>query len=258
MNRIAKTISIAYFRALGYYPTSINGLKFKLDPYHIEFWKKVATGRWEPHTYKIISRFINVDTVYCDLGAWIGPTVIYAAKKSKQVVCFEPDPFAYRYLCWNIELNELHNVMAFNIALANRTAIQRMSSFRRHLGDSMTSLLADGQGKNRVDVLSLTWDDFIDLSKIDKIDFIKIDIEGGEFALLPTLKDYLSLHKPIVYMSTHPHRLDVRLKQEKMQQIIDVMDIYKKCLNSDLNPVDIRELNNGDALIHGHSYIFMD
>lgn len=258
MNKIVKTIHKIYFRALGYYPTSINGWKFKLDPYHTEFWKKVAQGRWEPHTYKILSRFINSDTVYCDLGAWIGPTVIYAAKRCRQVVCFEPDPVAYRHLCWNIEMNELQNVMFFNIALADRTAIQRMSSFRRHLGDSMTSLLAHGQGKNSVDVLTLTWEKFIDISKIDKINFLKIDIEGGEFALLPTLKEYLSRHRPIVYLSTHPHLLEPRLRQEKMHQIIDVMGIYRTCLSSDLRPIDIDELKSEDAMNHGHSYLFMD
>lgn len=258
MNRIAKMIRGVCFRALGYYPAPIDGLTFKLDPYHIEFWRKVAAGRWEPHTYKVLSRFIDADTVYCDLGAWIGPTVIYAAKKCRQVVCFEPDPVAYRYLCWNIELNELRNVTAFNIALADRTGIQAMSSFRRRLGDSMTSLLAHGRGKNRVRVLTLTWEKFINFSGIGNIGFLKIDIEGGEFTLLPTLKGYLALHRPVVYLSLHPHLLDGGVRQEKMQQIIEVMGIYKNCLDKDLKPMDIEELKGEDAMKQGRSYIFMD
>ena len=258
MNRIVKTIDKACFRALGYYPTSINGLKFKLDPYHIGFWRTVAKGRWEPHAYTIMSKFLNVDSIYCDVGAWIGPTVIYAARICKQVICFEPDPIAYRYLRWNIELNDLFNVTSFNIALANRIAIRRMSSFGGDLGDSMTSLLNDNQANKGIDTLTLTWDVFIDISKIDKIDFLKIDIEGGEFELLPTLKDYLSLHKPIVYLSTHVPFLDVNLRKDKMQQIIEVMGIYKKCLNENLMLVDIDELNDEDAQNHFCSYIFMD
>jgi FkbM family methyltransferase len=258
MNTVVKMIGKAYFRALGYYPTSIHGFKFKLDPYHVGFWRGLAKGRWEPHTYRIMSRFINAGTVYCDLGAWIGPTVIYAARKCKQVVCFEPDPVAYRFLCWNVEMNELKNVMSFNIALADRNGMQRMSSFGANLGDSMTSLLANGQETNGVDVLTLTWETFTDITKIDKIDFLKIDIEGGEFALLPTLKEYLSLHRPIVYLSTHPQFLDVRLREKKMHQIIDVMGMYKKCLNEDIKPVDIDELNSENAMNSDHSYLFMD
>ena len=258
MNRIVKSIGKAYYRSLGYYPTSVQGLKFKLDPYHIGFWREVGRGRWEPHTYTIMKRFLNADSVYCDVGAWIGPTVIYAARICKQVVCFEPDPTAYRYLRWNIELNELLNVTSFSIALADRTAIQRMASRGGKLGDSLTSLVNDNREDNGIDVLTLTWDAFIDLSKIDRIDFLKIDIEGGEFALLPTLRDYLSRHKPIVHLSTHAPFLDLGLREEKMQQIIEVMGIYGKCLDKNLMPVDIDELNGEDAKNHCRSYLFMD
>jgi FkbM family methyltransferase len=255
---LIRALGRTYYRALGYYPISINGLKFKVDPYHFSFWRKAAKGRWEPNTYAIISKFINVDSVYCDVGAWIGPTVIYAAKQCKQVICFEPDPIAYRYLLWNIELNELQNVTSFSIALATRTAIQRMANFGSNLGDSSTSLLNDNQEKTGVDVLTLTWKAFIDFYNIHKIDFLKIDIEGAEFDLIPTLKDYISVYKPIVYLSTHAPLLDVSLRNAKMQQIIDVMGIYKKWLNENFKQVDISELSSEDALNHFYSYIFMD
>ena len=258
MNRIVKKVGKAYFQMLGYYPTSIRGFKFKLDPYHIGFWRSVGRDKWEPQTYKIMSRFISADTIYCDVGAWIGPTVVYAAKICKKVICFEPDPYAYQYLRWNIDLNELHNVTSFSIALSNQTSIQRMTSFGGSLGDSMTSLLNNSRESNAVDVLALKWDAFISLSKTEKIDFLKIDIEGGEFALLPTMRDYLSLYKPIVYLSTHAPFLDVELRREKMQQVIDVMGMYKNCLDQNLRPIDINELVSDDALTHFGSYIFMD
>jgi hypothetical protein len=133
-----------------------------------------------------------------------------------------------------------------------------MTSFGGSLGDSMTSLLNNSRDSNAGDVLALKWDAFISLSKTEKIDFLKIDIEGGEFALLPTMRDYLSLYKPIVYLSTHAPFLDVELRREKMQQVIDVMGMYKNCLDQNLRPIDINELVSDDALTHFGSYIFMD
>ena len=272
MNRIKKKVGQAYFQARGYYPTSIGGSKFKLDPYHIGFWRSVQRDQWEPQTFKIMSRFISADSIYCDVGAWIGPTVVYAAKICKKVICFEPDPHAYKYLRWNIDLNELHNVSSYSIALSNETSIQRMSSLGGNLGDSMASLLMGSTWRsawqqlkpnnsgesNAVDVLAIKWDEFINLSKIEKIDFLKIDIEGGEFALLPSMRDYLSLYKPIVYLSTHAPYLDVELRKEKMQQVIDVMGMYKNCLDENLRPIDISELVSDDAITNFRSYIFMD
>jgi len=258
MTRIAKTIGKACYRAWGHYPTRIQGLKFKLDPYHIGFWRAVGRGRWEPHTYKILKRFLGADSVYCDVGAWIGPTVIYAAKICRQVICFEPDPTAYRFLRWNIELNDLRNVTSFSVALAGQSTIRSMASREGNPGDSLSRLVDEEQEDNGVDVLALTWDAFIDLSTIDKIDFLKIDIEGGEFSLLPTLRDYLSRHRPIVYLSTHAPFLDVGLRHQKMQQVIEVMGTYKKCLNKNLIPVALDELSGEDAQNHCGSYLFMD
>lgn len=251
MNRMVKTMGEAYYRALGYYPTSIHGLKYRLDPDHIGFWRTAAKGRWEPHTYKILSTLLNADSVYCDLGAWIGPTVVHAASICKQVFCFEPDPTAYRYLRWNIELNDLHNVTSYSIALSDQTAIRRMASFGGNLGNTTTSLLNTSRESAGADVLTLTWDAFITLSQTAKIDLLKIDIEGSEFALLPTMKEYLSLHKPAVYLSTHQGYLDARLKKEKMEQIMDIMGIYDRCLDQHLRPVSTHQLDLD-------SYVFTD
>lgn len=263
MKNVLKSLGKACYRALGYYPIGIQGEKFKVDPYHIGFWRGAAQGRWEPHTYAILSRFLNADSIYCDVGAWIGPTVIYAARKCRRAFCFEPDPIAYRYLCWNIELNDLRNVSSFNVALADRAGMQSMSSRSGEIGDSTTSLLKGSQeSTNHIDVLTMTWDSFLGASQgasqIERIDFLKIDIEGGEFSLLPTLKDYLAKHKPVVYLSTHAPFLKAGLREASMRQLSDVMAIYKHCLHKDLTPGDVRELSRGDALEHCRSYLFLD
>lgn len=229
-----------------------------MDPYHIQWWKDIAEARWEPYTYTIMSKLLNIDSIYCDVGAHIGSIVVYVARICRQVICFEPDPVAYRYLQWNIELNHLSNVQSFNIALAESFGVQKIVPRVGQLGNSRTSLLDAKDTKNGVDVLTLTWDGFIDISKTGKIDLIKIDIEGGEFELLPTLKDYLSVYKPIVYLSTHAPFLDVNLRKEKMQQLIEAIGMYKKCLNENLIPVDIGELDGKVAQNDFRSYVFMD
>jgi len=147
MKRVFKPIEKAYYRALGYYPTTIHDLEFRCDPYNAKFWKTVSQGRWEAHTYRILARFLSQDSVYCDIGAWIGPTAIFAARKCKQVFCFEPDILAYEHLLWNIRLNRLHNVIPFNLALTDNNGIRPMASFGGKLGDGMTSLLKTDQAE---------------------------------------------------------------------------------------------------------------
>lgn len=245
------------FLIQGYMDAAIAGYDYKVDPYHSPFWQKAIAGTWEPNTYKILSHYLHKDSQYCDIGAWIGPTVLHAANIAKKVVCFEPDPTAYRYLRWNIDLNQFKNVTSYSFALAESTAITRMASHRGKPGDSMTSLLFDNEGSG-VDVLTVRWQQFLEMSPVKHFDFLKIDIEGGEYQLMPSLAEYLSTHKPVLYLSTHAPLLEPSDRLAKMQSLVAILSVYNKCLDDDLNEIDINELVSEDALEHFRSYVFCD
>ena len=172
-------------------------------------------------------------------------------------MCFEPDPTAYRYLRWNIDLNQLKNVTSYSFALAATTAIARMASHRGKPGDSMTSLLFDNEGSG-VDVLTLQWQQFLDMSPVNQFDFLKIDIEGGEFQLMSSLAAYLTSHKPVLYLSTHAPLLEPSERLAKMQALVDILRIYNKCLDDNLNEIDISALVSEDGLNNFRSYGFTD
>src|SRR5690606_20354579 len=134
-------------------------------------------------------------------------TVLYAARKAERVYCFEPDYVAYKDLLRNIELNGLRNVVPSNVALAGSSGLREMGSFGSGLGDSMTSLLGGGGEGDTITVTTLAWSDWLRISGVERIDFIKMDIEGGEFELLPAMRDYLAEHRPTLYLSLHPQNV---------------------------------------------------
>lgn len=86
------------YRARGHVNGRLGGLPFRLDPYHSKFWRRAGRGDWEPETFAVLDAHLRGDADYLDIGAWIGPTVLYAARKARHVWCFEPDPTAYRHL----------------------------------------------------------------------------------------------------------------------------------------------------------------
>lgn len=259
MRSIRNRFRNAYYRARGHYPVVLNGAHFKVDPYHINFWREAASARWEPRTFPILRRFTSPETLYCDIGAWIGPTVIYAARRCRKVICFEPDPMAYRYLRWNIELNGLANVSSFSVALSDRIAVQAMASFSGELGDSATSLLADrhkGVAGPSVDALTIDWRTFSTAANPGRIDFMKMDIEGGEFAFLPQLESYLAEHKPVLFLSTHAPFLPEDRRAAAMASLARIVSVYKTCLDESLRAVDPASLTTADAANRFRSYIF--
>ena len=76
-----KTLPGALFRALGHYPTHLRGAALRVDPNHWRFWRKAARGLWEPQTLEVLARRLEPHMVVCDIGAWIGPTTILAARQ---------------------------------------------------------------------------------------------------------------------------------------------------------------------------------
>lgn len=216
-----------FYRARGHYAGSLNGEPFKLDPYHSKFWRKASAGNWEPETFAVLDQHLDKDHDYLDIGAWIGPTVLYGARKARRVMCFEPDPVAFRHLAWNLELNRLTNVSAFSVALSSGFGIARMASFGGEAGDSMSSLLADGDHGS--DVLTVGWDAFAAQADLSRVSLVKMDIEGAEFTVLPQLLPWLKEHRPALFLSTHAPFLDGGERAAKMAELAEQLSFYGDC-----------------------------
>jgi len=229
------------YRARGYYAGQLGGEQFRLDPYHSKFWRKAAAGRWEPETFTVLSQYLDKRHDYLDIGAWIGPTVLYGARKARHVWCFEPDPSAFRALAWNLELNDLGNVSAFPVALSQGFGVARMASFGGERGDSMTSLLNAG-GAAGVDALTIGWEAFAGAVDLSAVSLVKMDIEGAEFDVLPTLIPWLKAQRPALYLSTHAPFLAPEVRAERMGDLAVLLSFYGSCLDgrgNRLSPEDL-------------------
>jgi len=206
----------------------------------------------------VLSESLKVDSIYCDVGAWIGPTVIFAARKCKRVYCFEPDPVAYENLLRNIRLNELRNVMPFNMALTGFDGTCRLATFGKSLGDSMSSTIDPGEGKPATCVPCMKWETAERVFGLDAVDFVKIDIEGGEFSLIPSLRDYLLRQRPTVYLSTHAPYLPECDRLPAMARVVDVMKIYGHCINEASVHIAVSGLLSKDVLNDFRTFLFKD
>ena len=243
-------------RMRGWYPVTMEGKRYQCDPNHISFWSRVNRGDWERQTFKILDQLVKPGSVYCDIGAWIGPTVLYAAQKAKQVYCFEPDRMAYMYLLQNIKLNHLENVLPFNVALAEEAGVKRMASPRGKRGDSMTSLLMADR-KNAIDVLCLKWQSWLELVGSPKIDCMKMDVEGGEFTLLPSMKDYLESARPKIYLSLHPQLVPENDRHPLMESLVDALGCYGGFYGEDNERYELTTLMEPARMKRGSSCLLL-
>jgi FkbM family methyltransferase len=164
------------------------------------FWDLFADGRWEPQTFAVMDRYLTPVSTYVDVGAWVGPTVLYAARRCARVVAVEPDPVACADLLSNLAANGVENVDVVAGAVAATTGTVRLHA-RDGWGSSMSSIVGDGD--ETIEVYGISWHDLV--AGYRNVALVKVDIEGGEALVLPAVAHWcavmatpllLSLHEP--------------------------------------------------------------
>ncbi len=161
-----------------------------------DFWAEYDDGKWEPATHQAIDDYVTPGSTYVDVGAWIGPTVLWAAPRAGRIIAVEPDPIAVELLIQN--LAEYDNVEIVVGAIADHTGVAELAPHGEGFGSSM-SRLAGGINQNnvwdmnaKVVVSCWTLQDLFDVCELEDVSLVKMDIEGGELEVLPTVCPFLA------------------------------------------------------------------
>ena len=121
----------------------------------------------------------------------------------------EPDPFAYERWLFNLNSNGILGVQTLHGALGLELGTLPLES-SRGLGKSFSRINFDSEsessGKERKKVCRVPVFDFDTIQRIfsiDRLDAVKMDIEGGEFQVFPELVPKLQKFKPKFLLSLH-------------------------------------------------------
>lgn len=169
-------------------------------PIHKDFWDLVDRGGWEPATLQAIDRFAS-GAIVIDIGAWIGPTALAAARSAVKVVAYEPDPEALRELRANLALNEVTNVEVRQCALIDRDGeLPFGPGTLDQLGLSVSSLV---YGRSTLMVRARDGRQEARQPEFQQAGLVKIDVEGAEYRLIRSLRWYLRQRRPTLLLSIH-------------------------------------------------------
>ncbi|EPA05162.1 FkbM family methyltransferase [Candidatus Nitrosarchaeum limnium] len=224
---------------------------------------KMFLGKGDPHSISIEGVFGKLDTeiiknciktgdIVVDLGANIGYYTLIAAKlvgDKGKVFAFEPEPKNFEILKKNVELNNYQNVILEQKAVSD---VNEKINLYLSEGIGTHSIKLKQNIKQTIQVESIRLDDyFSNLNLTDKINFIKIDVEGAEFRALNGMN-------MILKQSKHLKIFTEFMKNFIVESGTEPKDMLELLINNGFNisyvddeknrlvPIDIEHLLNAD------------
>jgi FkbM family methyltransferase len=138
--------------------------------------------------------------LFIDAGAYIGTAALAFAARfpDAEIVCLEPSPDNYNMAIANTA--HLPNVRVLNVALAGHRGESTLRA--RATGEWGHTLVEDPADSPTCCIVSsvstVGIDDLLADSARQRIELLKLDIEGGEFALLNERADWIAYTQVIV------------------------------------------------------------
>lgn len=150
---------------------------------------------------------VAADAWCFDVGANIGlySLGLSALAPRGRVLAFEPSPGSAEFLTTNVRRNHVDNVEVFVTAVADHEGTIAFHDVPFFTAGSFTAeegswLGSDAVGSTLVRVPCTTLDAFVEDHAVERVDVLKIDVEGAELAVLEGGVETLAAHRPTVVM----------------------------------------------------------
>jgi len=207
-------------------------------------------GTYEELEAKIMEEKIKVGNIVVDVGANIGLHTLNMARivgNTGQVFAFEPDPSNFEILRKNVKINNYQNIILEQKAVGDkhgRTTLYQSDHPGKHRIFPQTK---KAKGEVEVELTSLD-KYFIDSNLAEKINFIKIDVEGLEFSVLNGMKNILKNNKKIkILFEFMPDIMEVGFAPIEVLNLLTSIGFKLYCLDEKAKKL-LRVTNNDEIL----------
>jgi len=152
---------------------------------------------------------LNKKLIIIDIGANIGSISLPLAKifnKSK-IFAIEPTNYAFKKLTKNLNLNKdlKKNILLNQIFLSKKNKPTKVWSSWNFDNSNNKHKQHFGTLHSVKKKSYLSLDNFINLKKIKKVDFIKLDVDGHELDVLKSGEKFLKNKKPVIFIEIAPY-----------------------------------------------------
>ncbi|MFQ6006077.1 MAG: FkbM family methyltransferase [Woeseia sp.] len=201
-------------------------LKIRSGPLEGRKWKassgiRFVRGTYEPGNVAAIQKTVKPDDVAYDVGAHVGYFSVLMGDivgSGGKVVAFEPRGLNLAYLQRHVSVNHCDNIEIVSKALGDRSGHAKLET-RTGSGTGYVSETGDED----VEITSI--DELVASGTLPPPTFLKIDVEGGEMAVLRGARKVIEEHRPRMILATHGDEIDAECRALLSEWDYDLQDI---------------------------------
>ena len=161
-------------------------------------------------SHEALYSLINENDNIIDVGTNIGSTILQFTNLSgeeSRIIGFEPDPVNFKNCQKNISLNKFKNIQVFSEGLGNeKGSFQLIVDEPSNRGMNRVSI-ENQPGKSSAMINIETLDSIINREKINRINIVKIDVEGFEMNVLKGAVKLVESQSPIFFIEIDDNNL---------------------------------------------------
>ncbi|MCU5109609.1 FkbM family methyltransferase [Bacillus cereus] len=147
---------------------------------------------YEKELLEYFKEYMPTNGIVYDIGSNIGNHTLYFYRNlnPKKIYSFEPAKELFALLDFNTKVNQFKNIELFNYAVGKEIGEANLNYNYKNTGASNIS----PDGHELVKIINL------DKLKIEKPDFVKIDVEGFEYNVIQGMQKILQVSSPVLWI----------------------------------------------------------
>ena len=181
------------------------GLRWRLNTECVVQRRLYYHGGFDVHDVRELMARVPAGGVFFDIGSYFGYYSLLAAQRGARVFAFEPDPANFSLLTQQIALNSFDQIHASPFALSDAPGRARFAS--ASVDNRGTGHLA-GQGEAGDEITLTTLDAFVAERGIERLDALKLDVEGAECRVFAGGQESLRRFRPAMLVELNPPCLE--------------------------------------------------
>ena len=178
-------------------------------------------GTYEPKNVQAIQNTVQENDIAYDVGAHVGYFAVLMGDlvgSAGKVIAFEPRGLNLGYLQKHVSVNNCQNIQIVSKALGDHSGHAKLETRT----GSGTGYVSD-TGDEDIEITSI--DELVESGALPPPTFLKIDVEGGEMAVLRGAQKVIASQRPRMILATHGDEIDAECRALLREWNYDMQDI---------------------------------